>query len=186
MADDTRNRRVREARESAWWALPRWLFVPCLVWALVAVAPAWSAELVEIRIGEHPAFTRVVFEFDAPTGYRIERRAKGAAATAIVVTLDAASRARSIASSSPGVEAVWVEEGFERAVVHIIARKPGLPIKEMILTDPPRIVLDLMIAAAAPVAAPEQHDASIAHASTASEALSSLLPAIALIAAMRT
>ncbi len=40
--------------------------------------------------------------------------------------------------------------------------------------------------AAAPAAAPAQHDDSIAHASTASEALSSLLPAIAHMAAMRT
>jgi hypothetical protein len=159
LADKARNRRVRVNRTGAWPAFRPGLLAPCLVGALLAMAQAWpaqSAELVEIRVGRHPTFTRVVFEFDAPTGYRVERRAEGEAENTIVVTLDASSRARSISSGSLGVKSVSVEEGLDRAVARIIARKPGLPIKEMILRDPPRVVLDLMIAAPAPkVSAPE-------------------------------
>lgn len=139
---------------SAGRALWRGVLVPCLLGALLSVAPAWSAELVEVRVGNHPTFTRVVFEFDVATGYRIERRAAGEAENVIVVTLDAASRPRNIVSNSPGVASVSVEEGLSRAVARISARKPGLPIKEMILRDPPRIVLDLMLGESAPVVAP--------------------------------
>jgi hypothetical protein len=102
LANDERNRWAWVSRASARRALPRGVLVPCLVWALVSVAPAWSAELVEVRVGNHPTFTRVVFEFDATTGYRIERRAEGEAENVIVVTLDAASRPRNIVSRSPG------------------------------------------------------------------------------------
>jgi hypothetical protein len=141
---------------TAWRTLRRGVLVPCLVWALVSVAPAWSAELIEVRVGNHPTFTRVVFEFDAPTGYRIERRAEGEAENVIVVTLDAASRPRNIVSRSPGVASVSVEDGFDRAIARISTRKPGLPIKEMILRDPPRVVLDLMLGKSAPAVAPAE------------------------------
>jgi len=113
------------------------------VW-LVA-SPASSAELVQVRVGNHPTFTRVVFEFDAPAGYRLERHAAGEADNVIVVTLGAATRARDIASRSPGVERVTVEAGSDNSVARIVTRKRGLPIKEMILSDPPRVVLDLML-----------------------------------------
>ena len=63
-----------------------------------AAAPAWAAQLVQVRVGNHPTFTRVVFEFDAPTGYRVERSAAGEPDNAILVTLQASSRERNIAS----------------------------------------------------------------------------------------
>jgi hypothetical protein len=122
----------------------------------VSVAPAWSAELVEVRVGNHPTFTRVVFEFDVATGYRVERHAEGEPENVIVVTLDAASRRRNIVSRSPGVASVSVEKGFDGAIARISARKPGLPIKEMILRDPPRVVLDLMLGESAPVVVPTE------------------------------
>jgi uncharacterized coiled-coil protein SlyX len=128
------------------------ILVPCLLWAFASAAPVWSAELIQVRVGSHPTFTRVVFEFDVATGYRIERRADGEAEDVIVVTLDAAARPRNIVSRSPGVASVSVEEGFDRAVARISTRKAGLPIKEMILRNPPRVVLDLMLGESAPVA----------------------------------
>jgi outer membrane biosynthesis protein TonB len=137
-------------------ALLRGLLAAALVWALCAVAPAQSAEIVQVRVGNHPTFTRVVFEFDTPTGYRIERHAAGEAENAIVVTLDAASRTRNIASRSRAVESVSVEAEAGRSIARIVTRESGLPIKEMILADPPRVVLDLMFAASQPtVATPE-------------------------------
>ena len=130
------------------------LFLGCCAFALLFALPAWSGNLVQVRVGNHPTYTRVVFEFDAPSGYRIERRAAGESENTILVTLDAASRARNIVSKSKGVESIDVDGGSGRAVAHITTRQVGLPIREMILTNPPRVVLDLMIpgAEAAPQA----------------------------------
>jgi len=120
-------------------------------------APLTAAELVAIRVGDHPTFTRVVFEFDVAGGYRIERNAAGEAANVVRVTLDAASDGRRIDSSSPGVASVAVEAGSPRSVARIDAREPSWPIKEMILTDPPRVVLDFLRPqpAAAPASPPK-------------------------------
>lgn len=107
--------------------------------------PAWAATVVQVRVGPHPTFTRVVFELDVPSGYRVERRTPvGGGATEIVVTLEASSRARSIASRSKLIEAVSVDEGVGQSVARIRLQKPGLRLREMILADPPRIVLDVM------------------------------------------
>jgi hypothetical protein len=120
--------------------------------ALTFALPAWSGNLVQVRVGNHPTYTRVVFELDASSGYRIERHAKDAGDNTIVVTLDAASRERNITSKSKGVESVRVAAGNRRSVAHIVTRESGLPIREMILTNPPRVVLDLMLPEAAPLA----------------------------------
>ena len=45
--------------------------------ATMLASPAWAAQVVEVRVGNHPTYTRVVFELDAPAGYRIERRGDG-------------------------------------------------------------------------------------------------------------
>ena len=112
--------------------------------ALVSVAaPAFAATLGKVRVGRHPTFTRVVFEFDAPAGYQIERRA-GADATELIVTLNAASRSRKIVTGSPLVASVLVDSGVDRSVARIRLKDPGLRLKEMILSNPPRLVLDVM------------------------------------------
>ena len=139
-SDDTARRSRAGAR----------LFVGCFAFVLLFALPAWSGNLVQVRVGNHPTYTRVVFEFDAPSGYRIERRAAGEPDNSIRVTLDAASRTRNIVSKSEGVESINVDAGSGRAVAHIMTRHAGLPIREMILTDPPRVVLDLMIPGAKP------------------------------------
>jgi hypothetical protein len=126
-------RAIRRAFVLAWLSLG--LFAP----------PAESANVVQVRVGPHPTFTRVVFELDALAGYRVERRTLGAeGATEIVVTLEASSRARSITSRSKLVDVVSVEQGTGQAVARIRLHKPGLRLREMVLADPPRIVLDLM------------------------------------------
>jgi len=100
-------------------ALRRGLFALA---TLAFAAPSGAGELVAIRVGEHPAFTRVVFELDVAGGYRIERDAAGEAPDVVRVTLDAASPERRIASGSSGVEAVAVEAGSPRSVARIDTR----------------------------------------------------------------
>jgi hypothetical protein len=125
----------------------RTLAVLTLAGSLLA-APAWAAQITQIRVGSHPTFTRVVFELDAPAGYRVEEKGT-ASAPELVVTLDATSRPRSIRSDSAGVVKVDVLPGPNESVAHIALRakgmrKHGVRLKEMILANPPRIVLDLM------------------------------------------
>jgi hypothetical protein len=116
------------------------------VLALIAVlvaTPALAAKVVEIRIGNHPTFTRVVFELDRASGYRVQREG-GSSGSELVVTLNASSGARSIRSKSPGIATVEVTPGGDESVAHVALRKRGLRLKEMILANPPRIVLDVM------------------------------------------
>ena len=58
-----------------------------LVWAV----PALAAEIVEVRVGKHPTFTRVVFELDRAAGYRIERSDPSMGVAELIVSLEASS-----------------------------------------------------------------------------------------------
>ena len=106
--------------------------------------PARSATIVEVRVGSHPAFTRVVFELDEPSGYRIERHTLADGTGELVVTIEASSRGRNVRSRSPLLDVVSVEQSLGRAVARIRLREGSLALREMILTGPPRIVLDVM------------------------------------------
>jgi hypothetical protein len=104
--------------------------------------PATAAQVLQVRIGEHPEFTRVVFELDSRAGYRVERKA-GAQGTELLVTLDASSATRKITRRGSDVPLVEVTAG-EHAVARIRLRKGDLALKEMILSKPYRVVLDVM------------------------------------------
>jgi len=116
--------------------------------ALAALAilagPAWSARVVEVRVGSHPTFTRVVFELDAPAGYRIERRAVDGGQE-LVVKLSAASARRQVPSRSPMVAGVDLEQSGTDSVARVRLRGASPRVKELILGGPPRIVLDFML-----------------------------------------
>ena len=116
-----------------------------IVISLIAVtAPAWSASVTQVRIGNHPTFTRVVFELDAAAGYGIGTTTTEAGKPEILVTLQAGSTPRSINSRSEMVEQVTVQEGRSEAVVRIRLNKQPSRVKELILADPPRIVFDFV------------------------------------------
>jgi hypothetical protein len=113
--------------------------------AMLSVLPLWPAaasEVVQVRVGEHPEFTRVVFELDGRAGYRVERKT-GPQGTEFVVTLDASSATRKLSRRSSDVALVDVTGG-DHAVARIRLRKGDLALKEMILSNPYRIVLDVM------------------------------------------
>ncbi len=122
-----------------------------LLWVVLVVcliaAPAHANRIKQIRVGNHATFTRLVFEMESPAGYQVERHTDADGGERLVVTLDASSRSRSIQSKSAGIESVNVEEQSGKAVAQIRLRKSGLPMKEMILSNPPRIVLDFELPA---------------------------------------
>ena len=113
---------------------------------LLLAAPAWSAQVVDVRIGHHPSFTRVVFELDSPAGYRVERHAPIPGIGELVITLEASSpAAKNLDPRDKSlVESVEVVAEGTRSVVHIRLARDGLKLKEMILANPPRIVLDVL------------------------------------------
>ena len=115
-----------------------------LVASLAGVSPAWAAEIVEVRVGRHPDFTRIVFELDRAAGYRIERSDPSAKNSELIVSLEAASIPRRIQSSKSFIEQVVVEPSGSRSVARIRLARGGLKLKEMILASPPRIVLDVI------------------------------------------
>jgi len=110
---------------------------------LLLAAPSFASSVQQVRVGNHPTFTRVVFELDAPSGYRIEKGVDQGTQE-LIVTLEAASTPRSVRSGSPEVGLVSVQEGKAQTVAHIRLRSANAGVKEMILSDPPRIVIDLM------------------------------------------
>ena len=63
---------------------------------LLAATPVWAAHVVDVRVGHHATFTRVVFELDSPTGYRVERHAPVPGVSELVITLDASSETESL------------------------------------------------------------------------------------------
>jgi hypothetical protein len=111
---------------------------------LAFAAPAWAADVVAVRVGQHAEFTRIVFELDASSGYRVARTTGADGSATIVVTLDAVAKAQKIRSGSSLVRFVTVDTAAGKTTARITLRKSGLPLKEMILNNPPRIVLDVL------------------------------------------
>jgi outer membrane biosynthesis protein TonB len=110
----------------------------------LAAETARAAEVVEVRVGRHPDFTRVVFELDRTAGYRIERSDPSAKEAELIISLEAGSIPRRIQSSKSFIEQVVVEPSGTRSIARIRLARGGLRLKEMILASPPRIVLDVI------------------------------------------
>ncbi len=118
------------------------LFLALALW--VSSSAAMAVEIVEVRVGRHAKFTRVVFELDRVAGYRIERSDPASGVSELIVTLEATSIPRRIESSKTFIEHVDITASGTRSIARIRLARDGLRLKEMILASPPRIVLDLL------------------------------------------
>jgi hypothetical protein len=115
----------------------------CAALVTLGIAPAArAAQLVEIRVGVHPGFTRVVFELDSEAGYSVARPTAQSASDELVVDLAARSLRRVVTSRSDLVETVRIEPG-ERGSVARIHLRGAVEVSDTLLLDPPRIVIDL-------------------------------------------
>jgi len=121
---------------------------------------ASAAEVVDLRVGKHADFTRVVFELDRPAGYRLAREKNESGVTEVVVTLNAESQAKSITISKAQISSVELVPQNEVSVARIALKGDGLRIKEMILLSPPRIVLDVVDPSHRVAAAPAPAEAA--------------------------
>jgi hypothetical protein len=120
-------------------------------------APAWGASVVDLRIGRHADFTRIVFELDTAAGYQLELARPAGQPPSIVVVLDARALPQVRAGAASGlVESVQIEPRGSTSVARIRLRTDRPRIEEIILSSPPRIVLDVIEEklAAAPPAPP--------------------------------
>ena len=129
--------------------------------ALLA-GPAGAAKVLQTRVGVHDEYTRIVFELDTPAGYQIERRATESGGEELVVSLDASAKDMTLdTDESEVVASVDVTDTESGAVAHIRLATQEVRLKEMILANPPRIVLDVIalqpapVVAAAPVEVPD-------------------------------
>jgi len=107
-------------------------------------APVWAARVVDVRVGKHAEFTRVVFELDRPTGYRIERRSLDSGKAELLILLDARAESRKLKAGRTLVEGVEVKPEGQRSIGRVRLLDGDLRLKEMILANPPRIVLDVL------------------------------------------
>ena len=117
--------------------------------ALWTTESAMASEIVDLRIGSHPEFTRIVFELDRPTGYRIERASPSPGVSELVVSIDATSIPRKVQNKDALIGLVTITPRGKGSSAEIRLAREGLRLKEMILSSPPRIVLDIL---ASPVA----------------------------------
>ena len=115
-----------------------------LLAALLLATPGRAADVVAVRVGDHPTYTRVVFQLDAPAGYGIERRTAEDGTSEILVRMDAGSTPRSLDRRTVMVERISVEEGQDRSTARIRLRKNPSRVRELILTNPPRLTFDLV------------------------------------------
>lgn len=124
--------------------LHRLLLTAMFLGVWFAAAPAGAAEVVDLRVGRHANFTRVVFELDAPAGYSLQRNQTGKSAPELIITLDAKAKAQSVSLDKSLIDGVELKQLGGKSVARIRLNQSGLSVKEMILPNPPRIVLDVL------------------------------------------
>lgn len=134
----------------------RGLFVSLCLALWLPAAGAWAAEVVDVRIGAHPGFTRIVFELDSTAGYRVERATPQPGVSEVVVSIDATSIPRELQSSKSLVSSLRMVPKGAGSVAHVRVVKDGLRLKQMILASPPRIVLDVLAPAVAEAKPPSE------------------------------
>lgn len=140
-----------------------WVLLLVLGW-LASASASLAAEIVEVRVGRHPTFTRVVFELDRAAGYRIERSDPSQDGPELVVSLQASSERQTLRSSKSFIEQVEIEPMGSTSVARVRLAKGDLRLKEMILANPPRIVLDLLDEGAVAKAVGAKKPAAVAEA----------------------
>jgi hypothetical protein len=132
------------------------LLAAAMLAGATAARAAAPPQLVAIRVGIHPGFTRVVLELDAQGAYSIGGPEGERGERELVVELTANGPPRAVTSTSDLVESVRSEPGASGVRVHIRLRDGGTPrLFELLLSDPPRIVLDLRREGAAETSAVE-------------------------------
>jgi hypothetical protein len=135
-------RTIPSSRDTASRAL-LWIGWSCVAALLLSAPSVLAVEVVDVRVGQHEKYTRVVFELNDATGYQIER-SENARGKELVISLDASTQPAKFSFDKGLVEVLSVEQKGGRAVARIQLRKAGLGLKEMTLAEPARLVVDVL------------------------------------------
>ncbi|HEY8121100.1 MAG TPA: hypothetical protein VII78_07275 [Myxococcota bacterium] len=116
----------------------------------MAATSSLASNLKDVRVGPHGEYTRVVLETDAKTSYSLNQTAG-----VVTIELQASSTPRAVTAKSQQLSWVRVEPIGASTLVKIELKSPAR-VKQMVLTGPNRIVLDVFgDASAATATAPE-------------------------------
>jgi hypothetical protein len=102
---------------------------------------ASAARVVDVRVGRHPDFVRIVFETDAPVGFALEDEVGPEGE--VHVRLDASASARRLAVPGDPDAEVHVEPLPDGGTLARIRSSVPVRIESQVLERPPRVVLDL-------------------------------------------
>ena len=109
--------------------------------AVTGFGSAQAAEIVDVRMGAHKGYVRLVFEMDVPAAYSVER---GEGGEEVLVSIQARSGALVMRSPAAPISSVTVAPNGAGSQARVEVFRSGARIKEMVLRSPPRIVLDFM------------------------------------------
>lgn len=115
---------------------------------LIAVALVFAAQsseaakILNLRTGKNVDHTRIVIELDQPTSFQQAERA-GANGAELVVDVKAAGQAQTVDVSTPFVRSMQVKPSGAETQIIVQLPQAGASVKEFILQNPPRIVLDI-------------------------------------------
>ncbi len=123
--------------------------------ALLIAGAARAGEVVDVRVGLHPRYTRVVLQTTGEVEHSIRRSDEAE----LRVRVDASSQRRVLASGSGHLRSVSLEPQPDGSTIAVLSlRDSGVSYSEMSLSGPARLVIDLKrsaVAQAAPVRAAE-------------------------------
>ena len=133
-------------------AMPRWVnfallglsqtLVLLFVLAVAGLGSAGANDIVDVRMGAHDGYVRLVFQTEEPSAYRFERASGG---EDVFVSIQARSGPLAMQSPAPPVDSVTVAPGGSGTLARVELVRSGVEMKEMVLTAPPRIVLDFIV-----------------------------------------
>jgi len=114
-----------------------------VVWCSVVFAAAsLASSLKDVRVGPHGEYTRVVLETDAKVSYSLNQ-----SADVVTLELQASATPKAVTAKSQQLSWVRVEPAGATSRVRIELKGPAR-VKQMVLTGPNRIVLDVYADAA--------------------------------------
>ena len=115
------------------------------LWLVVVLhaGVAGAVEVVDVRIGEHAKFTRLVFELDAPAAYRITRT-QAAGGKELRIAFQAQAQPSKFSFKAGRVESLDVRAKADTALVIVGLRDEQARFSEMTLTKPYRVVIDVL------------------------------------------
>jgi hypothetical protein len=122
---------------------------------LLAADAAVAARVVDVRVGMHPGYARVVLETDAPAAHEIVT-APAVTPGEVVVRIAATSAARALPGRGATAPEVVLEPQPDGTTLARIRAAGPVRVETQVLRAPPRLVLDLRAGtpAAEPAAAP--------------------------------